>query len=233
MKKLLFVSALVLSAMSASAQDYTYERDLVSTDSEWHLNFGYVNKEWITDFHDGEVVHENFWGEPDKKLHGMQFGFDYMPKLSFGLGLKTGAYFEYYTSVSDYVLDRGWDRFSEYGLYFPLQLMWDIRCTDYVSIQPYAGLGFNWSMYGNFEEDWSYRYGYYYDSYYEPHEYEQYGKGNPKRWNNQLEYGVMLKFNSFVIGAAFSKGFRDHELYDGYKSYQDKFTITLGLTLDD
>ena len=202
------------------------------------LNIGYINKDWVTEA-DGETYHENFWGEPDKRLHGLQLGIGYQPTLMCGLGLDTGLAFEFCTSSSDFVKEKGWDSYNEFSLYLPLHLAWRIPLGSNCSLTPYAGIGFNWAAYGSFSDDYRYYNGYYngynssYHSYYEPHEYQRFGNGAPKRWNNQLEFGGDLVINGFKIGFIYSKGIRDHELYKNYESYQNKIAITIGICVDD
>lgn len=243
MKKTLFLSALALcGALTATAQTSYHRNESFRPHSSYELNkdlhlvFGYVNKVWITETED-ETYSENFWGEPDKRLHGMQFGLMYQPTLPVvGLGFRTGLAYEFYTSSSDYVEERGWDRFNEHCLYLPLHLVWDIRLGNDFAITPSFGLGFNWSMYGNFKDDQRYYYDDYYyartRAYYGPHEYEHYGDSNPKRWNNQLEWGCDVRFGDFLIGFEYSKGIRNHELYEGYDTFQNKLQITLGINLE-
>lgn len=221
MKKKILLATLALAAtMSAKAQ---YVGEL---NEDAYFTLSYVNKEWVTEFEDG-TQHENFWGEPDKRLHGFQLGAYYQPTMTLGPGLRVGLCYEMYTSMSDWVHDKGWDRYYEHSLYLPLHLLWDIRLGDEFSIMPYAGLGFNWAMYGSYEDDYSYRY-----SDYGPHEYEHYGHGNPRHWNNQFEYGAQVRFAGFMMGFTYSKGLTNHRLYDGYESYQNKIALTLSWRLD-
>lgn len=232
-KAILAATALAATAAllpnEASAQT-RYETPLNPTET-LAVSIGYINKDWVTEC-DGKTYHENFWGEPDKRLHGMQIGVTYQPCLNFGLGLRTGLFLELCTSESDYVKEKGWDSYNETSLYLPLHLAWRIPVGPRSSITPFAGLGFNWAMYGSFEDDW--RYDYYYDDYgYGPSEWQHFGEGGaPKRWNNQLEFGVDVNLSGFQIGFTYSKGIRDHELYDGLETYQNKIAINLGFCMD-
>lgn len=216
-------TAAVLSLMPslASAQNYYYE-ETIGPDHRNALAFsvGYINKDWVTEM-DGKTYHENFWGEPDKRLHGIQMGATYQSCLNFGLGLKTGLFMEFCTSYSDFVEEMGWDSYNEYSLYLPLHVVWNIPITHTSSITPFAGLGFNWAMYGTFEDNWRYDY-----------QYQSFGNGYaPKRWNNQLEFGADVFINSVKIGFTYSKGIRDHEVYDGLETYQNKIAINIGFCL--
>lgn len=192
--------------------------------------FGYTNKVWVTQTEDG-TQYENFWGEPDKRLHGFQFGTLCKPYLPIGLGIRTGLLFEGYMSSSDYVKERGWDDFNELSIYLPLHASWRIPLGPYVSVTPFFGLGFNWAIYGTFKEDNRYYYDYD-DHYHGPIAYQKYGNGiAPKRWNNQLEWGGDLRIMALHFGFTYSKGLRDHHLYKGYETFQDKISFTIGFDL--
>ena len=94
MKKKILLATLALAAtMSAKAQ---YVGEL---NEDAYFTLSYVNKEWVTEFEDG-TQHENFWGEPDKRLHGFQLGAFYQPTMTLGPGLRVGLCYEMYTSMS-------------------------------------------------------------------------------------------------------------------------------------
>lgn len=222
----LWLSVLALLPSTANAQSYS-----ASYNQDYTFYIGYLNKDWVTE-EGGKTYHENFWGEPDKRLHGMQIGVIYQPSLSFGLGLRTGLSMEFCSSSSDFVHEMGWDNYNEFSLYLPLQLAWRIPLGSSVSITPFCGLGFNWAAYGTFQERDYYYYSYD-GTYYGPTEFQKFGNGEaPKRWNNQLEYGADLHIGAFSVSATWSRGLRDHELYKGFETFQNKFAINIGLLLD-
>ncbi len=225
------LAATILGSAAQQAQAQSYEYDTHSSSGLPVSGvFGYINKVWVTEPDEGKY-YENFWGEPDKRLHGFQLGLLYKPYLPFGAGLRTGLALEGCTSTSDFVHDKGWDTFREASLYMPLQVSWRIPLGSSVSITPFFGFGFNWAMYGSFKDDNRYYYDYD-DNYYGPEEFQKYGNGvAPKRWNNQLEWGADLRIKIFHLGFTYSQGLRDHELYKGFETYQDKISITLGLDL--
>lgn len=198
-----------------------------------YLTFGYLNKDWVTEI-DGKTLHENFWGEPDKRLHGMQIELGVHQRLTdYGFGVQYGLGFEFCFSNTDAVRDRGWDSFNEFSLYAPLHILYDFRCFRNCSIIPFAGIGFNCAVVGGYEES-NNRYWYDADgNYFGPVEYQQYGHGkHPRRWNNQLEAGCKFRRGQFLIGATYAKGFSDHRLYKFHETHQNKLSISMGIIIE-
>lgn len=194
---------------------------------------GYVNKTWNTDF-DGQIIKENFWGEPNKRLHGFQIGALVEPTADMKvikMGISTGLAFESYISDSPAVHEAGYDRFSEFGLYMPLHVKLTIPVGEKASLSFYGGLGMNLAIVGTFEEDHEYRdwYGdYHVDTY---HDYQDYGNGRfPRHLNFQTEYGAQVKINNFGLNFTYAQGLTNHNLYEGYKTYQNKINIGLSYT---
>lgn len=226
----LFFFASVLSILPTQTKAQVVEVPLDNSQIV-SVTFGYINKDWVTETEEG-TFHENFWGEPDKRLHGWQLGIAVQPTLRCGLGLKSGLFFEGCISRSEFVQERDWDNFKESSLYLPLHVVWQIPIGPDCYITPFAGLGFNWAIDGEFQEDCRY----YYDSdgnYYGPHQHQQYGWGDaPKRWNNQFEFGADLSIKNLRLGFTYSKGFRNHEVYEGYKTYQNKLAFNIGFCVD-
>jgi len=89
--KYIILVAGIIFAGNARAQyvsDDFFDGMYTEEEEEENINFsfGYINKSWETDFGDYKYK-ENLWGEPDKRLHGIQFGFGYTPHTRFGLGI--------------------------------------------------------------------------------------------------------------------------------------------------
>lgn len=215
--------------------DTKYSSDM-NIESPISFVFGYVNKSWVTEM-DGYTRRENFWGEIDKKLHGFQFGFLYQPAVDLGgvkFGLSTGLSIECYISVSPAVRDAGYDRFSEFGTYIPFHGKLTIPFSPRVSLSLYGGLGMNLAIVGTFEEDEEYydrwNHEWHTDTY---HDYQDYGNGRfPRHLNFQTEFGASLKISNWGINCTYSQGLTNHNLYDGYKTYQNKLNIGLSYTFD-
>lgn len=198
------------------------------------ITVGYVNKYWRTDFGRGNVVHENIWGQENKRIHGVQVGFSFQPLIPCGLGLHTGLFYEYYYSVAQAVKDAGFDDFREHNLYMPLHAMYRIPITMNSSFSVFGGIGFNWAMWGSYNNDYIYRNfdgERVTDSRVE--EWQHYGDGWPRHWNTQWEAGCFLRVKMIQLGFTFSRGLTNHRLYDGYKTQQNKIGISLSYVFGD
>ncbi|MBQ9641652.1 MAG: hypothetical protein IJV06_08835 [Bacteroidaceae bacterium] len=210
-------------------------------DAPFGFTVGYVSKDWRTDM-DGRIVHENLWGETDKRMHGMQIGFTYQPCLPIGAGIHTGLFYECYFSVSRAVRDAGYNDFTEHNLYLPIHALWRLPLSQQASISLFGGIGFNWAISGTYNE--RYR-EYVYDGYNlwaalgipvgghyiegsRIGEYQKYGQGDwPRRLNMQWEFGCNIRYKNFQLGFTYSIGDTNHEFYRGYKTRQDKLAINL------
>lgn len=124
-------------------------------DKQMHGGFtiGWAAKEWITNIN-GENVHHNLWGTPNKMLHGLQLGVHLNQSLFYGIGWRTGFYYEWYKDKDQILKNNGWDRFSEHCLYIPLHIQFRLPIipkNENISVSPYAGIGFNIAMKGRFK----------------------------------------------------------------------------------
>lgn len=196
------------------------------------FTIGYVNKNWHTDFGRFEVD-ENPWGEQGRRLHGLQLGVAYQPTLNFGLGLRTGLFCECYISFSDAVTMANHDDFTEYSLYMPLHALWRVPvCSDF-SFSLFGGIGFNWALYGAYNDNyWAPTYNSYGSVYWERHsvptEYQKYGNGVwPRHMNVQWEVGGQLRIKSIQAAFTYSQGITNHGFYSGYKTRQDKIGLSI------
>lgn len=229
MKRLLLTLHLyALTLIAANAQLTIWDDH---KDADFGLSIGYISKDWQTDFGGGGTYKENLWGEEGKRFHGVQVGFFYQPCFKWGLGLHTGLYYEAYISLSE---KMSYDKFTEHSGYLPVHLSYRLPLGNETSITLRGGLGFNVAFYGEFRE-----FGYE-DSdgnYYGPKDYLlNYGRdGWPKRFNTQAEMALTFRHKMLQVSATYSRGLTDHEFYraDGnYKTYQNKFGISVGLAVD-
>jgi hypothetical protein len=190
------------------------------------LSVAYVTKEWVTS---GEnfKMHENVWGDENKKLHGLQVGFPMQPAFSWGGGLYTGIFYEYYVSTNDEMRNNGYlDKFEEHCLYIPVQLSFRLPFSETIALFVHGGLGLDYGVHAEFsssdEEEGSTSTDYYGEEMY------------PGRFNLSTEIGAALSFGAFRLGAQYSKGLINHNFYSDlgdYKTRQNKFTISLGLMI--
>lgn len=203
--------------------------------SPWSLNVSYINKNWATKMN-GTTMHENFFGEPDKRLHGFSIGGDYQPTLNFGLGIHTGLHVEIYVSTSDYVKEKDFDDFTEVNFYVPLHAAFRIPIARRCALSLYAGLGLNYAINGSYRE-----HRYYYDSFtgdWEDHPYtvdQRYGNGWPNRINAATEFGGSLNIKSFRVGIIYSRGITNHHLHphEEFNSRQNKLQLSIGCLIGD
>ena len=210
--------------------DESDDYDIILGKHNFTFVAGYVNKDWVTDMH-WKTVHENFWGEEGRRLHGAQLGIGYDLLFTHGLGLHSGLYYEYYYSQSAYVRNTmQYDHFTESSLYIPFHAMFCvpvIRDMCYLKIT--GGFGFNLAVYGEFADDDGY-----YDSWGDyhqdgAHESQRYGGGIwPKRLNVSSELTVRLQIKHFEAGFTYSHGLNNHKLTEGFDTRQNKISVNVG-----
>ncbi len=214
-----------------------YSRTETAVKNDYKFVAGYVNKTWKTNF-DGYSVNENFWGERDKRLHGVQVGFLYQPSLDVGFGrfgLNTGLCYEAYISVSPVVKDAGYDRYVESDIYMPLHATYALPLARNCSLNLYCGVAFNWAIDGEFQEDYEYFDRYCFEWRYDHYtDYQEFGNGRfPRHFNGQIEYGASLKFNNWSFGFTYSQGLTNHNLYKGFETIQNKMSFNITYTLPE
>lgn len=84
------------------------------------FSMGYVTKQWVTSG-EGARLKEDVWGRENKRLHGLQVGLHFQPCFSWGLGLYSGLFYEYYMSWNEEMKEQGYmDHFQEHCLYMPI-----------------------------------------------------------------------------------------------------------------
>ena len=235
---LILLSAFCLSGI-VNAQEFSEE-------GNFSAELGYVNKQFVTNFGNGDVFHENLFGQEGKFLHGFQLGFFYHPTLRlgehFGIGCRTGLAYEQYLASGR---PMGYNKFSEGDIYIPFNGTISFPfADDRAEISLHAGVNMNCIIYGKLSNAdwgtssiWDYlsgnRYWYYLRNRYERMEYLNYGEdGWPKRVNFACEFGLSVRIGGFYMRGTYSHGFTNHCCYweDGkrYKTYERKLTVTLG-----
>lgn len=247
--KTLLLLALAYSQL-AIAQTTTPKENLWTiADGKTYIGFsaGWVAKEWTTNIN-GQTLHEDLWGNPDKMLHGLQIGFSGYRFIKGGLGAHYGLLFEWYRSKDQFLKDMGWERFNEYNLYIPIHAAWRLPTPKKFSIIPYGGIGFNWAISGNVKNgDFDSKglntttnilslinHDYHrlnYSTWSEKQKFD-YNNNTPHHWNVQAELGVDFEIHGFKLGFAYSWGLNNHQLYDSHPSNQNKIAVNIGILLD-
>ena len=245
-----FLTAATLLAMlmptAASAQEAIYQGEsgefkhtYEAKDLLFNITGGWVAKEWRTTIN-GETRHEDFWGNPDKMLHGMQVGLSVSKGLFHGLGFRAGLYYEWYLHFfnSQMKEDYGFNRFSEHCLYIPLHAM--IRMYPFsnksICVTPFGGIGFNWAIVGKLKSGpmaVTDKYGrntitgrqY-------PLEIFDYNNHPPHHWNVQAEAGLAIRIKRAEVAFTYSWGLNHHRLYDEAFSRQNKLNVNLSYVID-
>jgi len=151
------LAAILLPTTVIKAQESSHKIGSLFTvdDKKFHGGFsvGWVAKDWTTSI-GGETLREDLWGNPNKMLNGVQFGLYFHQCIRYGVGWRTGFYYEWYINHDQFLRDNGWDRFNEHCLYIPLHAQFRLplaRRNKKISITPYAGIGFNIAMKGRFK----------------------------------------------------------------------------------
>jgi len=227
------IASLPSTPSSYSLWQEGYDKEL------WQVVVGYVNKSWICTYDSG-TQREDFFGDAnDKFLHGIQFGALFTPSFEWGLGLRTGLFFEGYTSRSRWITEFC-HHFSEADLYIPVHASYRIPFSDNIGLNILGGIGFQWAMSGSYYKQvgTSWKWGWwrrpipvYVDK------KHQYGFGFPEKVNWQAECGFNLRVKSFGIGFIYSFGIRDHGIQNTFddgqtyvtakKSRQDKMQASV------
>lgn len=174
---------------------------------------GYVQKQMVTKG-EGEKLKENgVWTDgEDKWLHGMQIGVFGQPCFSWGLGLYTGLFYEFYLSSNGSGNSDEYEDFQEHNIYLPVHALYRLPFGKKIALNVHGGLGFNYVVYGAYTAD-----GYDDNS-------DFYGEdGSPKRFNMALEAGLDFRVGPVQIGLSYSKGLTDHEVYSSYGDYKTTY----------
>lgn len=170
----------------------------------WGISAGYVSKKLKYKDLDGNTNHYGLL--TDKSMPGMQVGVHYegffMPKLC-GLGIATGAYYEYYWQKGDTQTGNGGDdyyaSYKEHNVYVPLNLLFRFDFSKKVNIALFGGIGGNYGMGNKVEyknagndETFEEKKGLY--------DYDEYGI---RHFFMNIEYGGSVRFGRLSVNARF------------------------------
>ena len=220
------------SILAAQQSDGKYE--IKGKDFQIDLTAGWVAKEWRT-VKNGTTLREDMWGNPNKMLHGLQLGVSISKGLFYGLGFRSGLYYEWYLSFDKQIKDMGFNRFSEHNLYIPIHAMYRFSLPKNIGIMPFGGVGFNWAMMGKLKNGpmvITNKYGFnditgrqY------PLELFDYNNHTPHHWNVQAEVGIAVRIVKFDLSFTYSWGLNNHQLYDDVPSHQNKLAVNLSYVI--
>lgn len=170
----------------------------------WGISAGYVSKKLKYKDLDGNTNHYGLL--TDKSMPGMQVGVHYegffMPKLC-GLGIATGAYYEYYWQKGDTQTGNGGDdyyaSYKEHNVYVPLNLLFRFDFSKKVNIALFGGIGGNYGVGNKVEyknagndETFEEKKGLY--------DYDEYGI---RHFFMNIEYGGSVRFGRLSVNARF------------------------------
>lgn len=208
---------------TSSRPSYNYSYKKYREPHKWvGFSIGYVQKSWASKI-DGKKERYGMW-EDSKFVNGVQAGIRIEPVASFGLGLNTGLFYEYYYTESDdmyYTNGPGSYRgvIQEHALYLPVHLEYRLRFSDDFSAFIYGGAGFDYGISAGVEfKDTDDDYVVYENnSLYESEDVE-----NWKRFNASLEYGLGLSYKNVQLNVTRSHGLVNMAKEDGYSVKQNK-----------
>lgn len=179
--------------------------------------FGYVQKQMTTKG-EGEKLKENgVWEDGENKwLHGIQIGIYAQPCFSWGLGLYSGLFYEFYFSSND---NFDYDSFQEHNIVIPVHALYRLPFGKKCALSIHGGLGFGYAVSGAYKADG-------YEDY-----TDFYGEDAfPKRFNMALEGGLDFRVGPVQVGVLYSKGLNNHDSYSSlgdYKTTYNKIGINI------
>lgn len=108
----------------------------------------------------GENIYKGtltFWdqeeGDTKHWLHGLKVGAQYQPTFSFGLGMFTGLFYEYYISKTDQFdlpyhdgLTSNFSKYQEHNLTLPIEVLYNFPFADKVALALHGGLEGNFTL---------------------------------------------------------------------------------------
>lgn len=198
---------------------WPWERNYDTT--PWGVSAAYVAKQWVTTG-EGIQMKTDYWGNLGKSLEGFQVGVFAQPNIIWGLGFNTGLFYEFYYTQDDQMKADGYyDELIEHSLYIPAHLSYRIPFTEDIEISVQGGVGMNVALYGELNSTA--------DKSYSAPLLDIYDKdGKIKRFNFAAEIGGNFRYKFIQVGALYSKGLTDHEIYaseGNYETVQNKLSI--------
>ncbi len=195
----------------------------------WGISAGYVSKKWKYKDLDGET--QSYGLLKDKSMPGIQAGIHYegffMPKIC-GLGIATGAYYEYYWQKGDTQSEPGYDdyyvSYKEHNVYVPLNLLFRFDFSEKVNIALYGGIGANYGVgnkceWKNASDD---------EAFQEEKGLYDYDEWGIKRFFMNIEYGGSVRIGRLSVNARFFSPLTD---WSEDKFYSEKPVKDMNLSV--
>lgn len=219
---------------------FTWPWDKVYYPAPVGIAVNYVNKQWATIEKHREYKND-VWGKENMYLHGVQAGIHFQPCFSFGLGLYTGIFYEYYMSINkDIDINQNsyeseilaLNKFEEHNLYVPLHLYFRLPFAKKVALSFHGGLGVDYGCYAKFSSSNESSNLLYEDYYGENHIYSIEGEYKfPERLNLSWEVFAGLRFWGLQINAGYTRGFTKQNMFEGLSTQQNKLTLGLSIVM--
>ena len=184
------------------------------------LSAGFVQKQLVTTGQGHKLRENGVWEDGQNHwLDGFQAGIHFQPAFSFGLGLYTGLFYEFYFSKYHGDVEGDYDEFQEHCLYVPVQGFFRLPFSRNVALSVHGGFGFNYSVSGAYKDS---------DDTVEDYT-DFYGEDLfPKNFNITAEVGVGFRVGRVQVNAQYSKGLTNHKVYESqgnFKTIQNKFSV--------
>ena len=184
---------------------------------------GYAMKQMNTQGNEVKHIYNGVWGNNKQSewIKGIQVGFIFRPGFSWGLGIHTGIFYEYYLSTCD---NLTLDEYHEHSVYIPVHAYYRFTFARNFALYIHGGVGADYCIDSRFSDS---------DDSYEDESGLLGSDGYPKKLNYSIEGGVGLRVGPFLFSGLYSKGLADHKIstYPSptYKTTRDKVSVSLGI----
>lgn len=222
---------------------FTWPWDKVYYPAPVGIAVNYVNKQWVT-VENNRVYKNDVWGKENMYLHGVQAGLHFQPCFSFGLGLYTGIFYEYYMSVNkdvdvtqdDNENELALNKFEEHNLYIPLHLYFRLPFAKKVALSFHGGLGVDYGCYAKFSSSVENSNLLYEDYYGKMPDENLKNSINgeykfPERLNLSWEIFAGLRLGGIQINAGYTRGLTEQKMFEGLSTQQNKLTLGLSIVM--
>lgn len=169
------------------------------------VSAGYVHKRWQRK---GTNVKENsgfLRDEAGAPVHdyvqGVQAGIRLEPQFTYGIGLNTGLFYEYFFEKGTIVNDS-YKTANEFGIHIPLHLEYRGNIYEYLQVFAFGGVSFDYILSGSLKP-----HGPEVDKYTKNDDIDYSAENDLKRYNASIEFGVGIRVKGFQFQWETSSGF--------------------------